>query len=851
MNKFPRHKLALLVINLLLLTFLSTTLNATTISDCKDEADLIEKTLKLVERRGKQPALQKLVNSYSQKVKTASANKADKLLEEGQRLRRKVILSHPKLNFKKLLINKRPPPGFSHNVDQYLGRHSGEGDGLVVINNWKTNPKATPILKNRLPKGSTLHPELSYDGSKVLFSFCDHTKEKNLRQFFIYEAAVDGSKVRQITGATNDKFERWGDRMTVLIEDFDPCYLPDGGMVFTSTRCQSFGRCHSGRYTPSYLLYRGELDGSGIRIISFGEANELDPTVLEDGNIGYTRWEYINRHDTWFHSLWTTRPDGTNTRILYGNYTKSPYMCAETKAIPGSTKIMTTATAHHAYTAGSIIEIDQRKGTEGTAPIRRLTPEVCFPESEGWPDSAYATPYPIENNIFFAAYSPYKLTGQGSVQGKNSFGISLVYHIDGKAYREEIYRDPEISCFSPIPIRPRKRPPVIPSQLKASRKNSKYGIYMIQDVYQSTQPIQKGTVRYIRVNEILNQPSAKVPHRSVAMHEITKKILGTVTVAPDGSCSFRAPAGVPLQLQALDKNGMALLTMRSFIYLQAGEVTSCVGCHENRSKAPASTGRRSFAKIQNIRPPEGPKHSDGFSYVKTVQPVFDRYCIGCHGLGKYKRKPNLFSLTGTPKKIGNGMIANESYYNLISQPGLIKLAQRNQETLFSIPGDYFASGGELAKMLLKGHNGIKIDKSSMWRIIDWLDVNVQFYGNYSFNREEYRTPDFRAEKELRRYIAQCFGKKLAKEPFATLVNHAQETESRILKAPMPTKYGGWGQMKGWTSPKDPRYKKMLGLIKKCLGDTQFKDVNGTCGQTRCKCGSCWVRKYMIDTGIAK
>lgn len=807
----------------------------------------------MVEKRGKQPSLQKLVCSYESKLSSSPQNdqKLDKLLNEGRKLRRKIILSHPKLNFKRLLINKRPPPGFSHNVDQYLGRHSGEGDGLVVLTNWKTKPKAIPILKGKLPTGSTLHPDLSFDGKKVLFSFCDHTKDKNRRQFFIYEAAVDGSKVRQITGTPKDKFERWGDRMTVLIEDFDPCYLPDGGMVFTSTRCQSFGRCHSGRYTPSYLLYRGELDGKDIKLISFGEANELDPTVLQDGSIGYTRWEYINRHDTWFHSLWTTRPDGTNTRIFYGNYTKSPYMVAETQAIPWNTKVIATATAHHSYTAGSIIEIDPRKGTEGSEPVKRLTPEVCFPESEGWPDTSYATPYPVYKDLFFAAYSPDKLSRQGGIQNKNSFGIYLVYHIDGKAYRVEIYRDPEISCFSPIPVRPRKRPPVIPSQLNPAKSKSRYGIYMVQDVYQSTQPLQRGSVKYLRVNEILNQPSAAVPHRSVAMHEITKKILGTVEVAPNGSCSFRAPAGVPLQLQALDKNGIALLTMRSFIYLQPGEVTSCVGCHENRSKAPATTGRRSFAKVQKINPPQGPRYDDGFSYVRTVQPVFDRYCIGCHGLGKYKRNPKLFSLMGTHKKIANGMIANESYYNLISRPGLIKLAQRNQETLFSIPGDYFARAGDLAKMLLKGHRGVKVDRRSMWRIIDWLDINVQFYGNYSFNRVEYRTPDFKAEKELRRYIEQCFGKKIAKEPFAALVNHGHPTESRILRSPLPLKSGGWGQMKGWTSTKDPRYQKMLGLVNKALGETKFKDINGTCGQKRCKCGSCWVRKYMHENDIVR
>jgi hypothetical protein len=88
-----------------------------------------------------------------------------------------------------------------------------------------------------------------------------------------------------------------------MIEDFDPHYLPDGGFVFNSTRSQDLARCHGGRNAPAFLLYRGELDGSGVRALSWGEANELDPAVLNDGRIIYNRWEYVNRHDCSFISF--------------------------------------------------------------------------------------------------------------------------------------------------------------------------------------------------------------------------------------------------------------------------------------------------------------------------------------------------------------------------------------------------------------------------------------------------------------------------------------------------------------------------------------------------------------------
>ena len=813
----------------------------------QDELKSAAKTLELVESSAKQPALATRLAALRQKV--GKQKKSAILLAEIRKLRREIILSHPALNFKKLLINKRPPPLYSHNVDQYLGRHSRAGDGLVVLDDWKTAPKETILLKDKLPEGSVLHPDLSCDGKNILFSFCDHTeKRKEFRRFWIYEAAADGSSVRQVTGTKSDLLERRNERQTVLIEDFDPAYLPDGGMVFTSTRSQNFGRCHGGRYTPSYLLYRAELDGSKIRQISFGEANELDPSVLPDGRIVYTRWEYINRHDTYFHSLWTTRPDGTGTEHFYGNYTKGPYMLAETRAIPGTRKVMATASAHHSFTAGSTVVIDPAKGLDGPEPLTRLTPDVKFPEFEGYGKGAYVSPYPLTENIFLVAYNPNRHVHQGQVQSIAGYGIYLVYHIDGKAHRELIYSDSEMSSFTPIPLRPRTRPVVIPSRLDLSA--SKTGIYFVQNIYESQQPFKKGDVAFLRINRILNQPSASHNQRSHVRNENTKQILGTVPVNKDGSVAFRAPAGVPLQLQALDKNGMALLTMRSFIYLHAGEIVSCVGCHESKNTTPAMTRPGLPLKIHDITPPAGPRYDGGFNYIKTVQPVLDRYCISCHGLGNKKKAG---SLLGVPvdKTSNRAAITTQGYNYLIKSKGMVKLAVRNEETNFSVQKDYFAHAGKLIPFLDKGHGKVKLDTESRQRIVDWLDVNAQFYGDYSFNRIEIRGVNPGAETALRAYVKELFGAKLATQPLEALVNRAEGSESRILKAPLAISAGGWGQIaNGWKSTDDPRYQKMSSLISKVFNPLRYQDINGTCGRDRCICGSCWIRKKLSSQARA-
>lgn len=763
-------------------------------------------------------------------------------------LRRSIVLSHPLLDFETLLVNKRPPPGYNHQCDQYLGRHSRPGPGLVLLRNWKTDPTEIRLLEGLLPRGSVLHPDLSFDASRILFSYCDHSVESEpARRFCIYEIRVDGSGLRQLTGTPDDPMIGRDGCRTVLIEDFDPCYLPDGDIVFVSTRSQTFGRCHYRRYNPSYLLHRMGADGSNIRQLSFGEANEWDPSVLPDGRLIYTRWDYINRHDTLFQSLWTMRPDGTDTAHFYGNYSANPCMTAEARGIPGTRRVVCTATAHHAYTAGSLITIDPDRGQDGMEPLTRLTPDIPFPETEGWGlKSCAAEPWPLSEDLYLMAYNPYAYSRPTRQEKENAFGIYLLDRLGGI---EEIYTDPEVSSFCPIPVVPRLQPPVVPSQLP-DHPETMEGVFYVRDVHTSTQPIADQRITRLRINEIIGQPTASVPYRGKVRQEIIKRIVGTVPVNAAGRACFRAPAGVPLQLQALDENGMAVLTMRSFVYLQPGEMTGCVGCHESRESAPPDYGPDVFAEVASPAPPAGPHYPGGFSFMRSVQPVLDRYCIGCHGLQKTEGNLDLLGSRAVsapddypkwPPKI----ITCVSYESLLARPGLVSIAQRNRETAFSRPKDYFAHAGRLAGHLLKGHcRELAADRESLQRVIDWLDLNAQFNGDYSFNRVEERLPDPKGEKALRTWIGRHFGKDLAAQPVAALVNVADPAQSRILLAPLAREAGGWGQITpgGWTDPDDPGRAELAALVARSIAPCANPDRAGTCGQSPCQCGCCWVEE---------
>ena len=790
-------------------------------SDAGKAIELTEKTFKFV---GDNATTRKLRPRFDALKKETPSKE---LYLKIRWLRREVILSHKLLNFEKLLVNKRGPTAYSHQCDQYLGRHGRPGDGLVVVSDWKTEPKAKVLLEGKLPAGTTLHPDISYDATRVLFGFCDSAPEsRNERRYWVYECDVKGTWVRQLTGNASDQMKTWGNRHTVLVEDWDPCYLPDGGFAFISTRSQGYGRCHGSRYTPAYLLYRGELpappkpgvykDAGDVKIrqLSYGEANEWDPCVLFDGRIVYTRWDYINRHDVHFQSLWTTRPDGTDVRHYYGNYTRNPQNIAEGRPIPGSNRIIATAMGHHSYTTGSMIKIDVTKGEDGQEPLTRITPETKFPESEGW-DPPFATPWPLSEDLYLAAYSPERQARQGRINSTNAYGIFL---IDTAGGRELIYRDGQMSSFAPMPIQARRKPPVIPSLLDPNETKMTAQV-LIQNVYAARVKIEPGTVAAMRVNEIHGQPANSKANPSVANNEILKSIVGTVPVESDGSVGLTAPAGVPLQLQVLDKDGLSVMTMRTIIYFHPGERASCVGCHETRGTPALPTRVKAMSSYPVPTPPVGPKPELALAFMQAVQPVLDKNCIACHGLKD--KAPDGVVLLGKRTRW------SQSYDTLIQRKGLVSVAYRNRETAATKVKEYYAHSGTLAGHLMseKHRKNCKLSKDDFQRIVDWLDLNAQFYGDYAHDKRESLRISGENEKAIRDLVRAELGEKIAAQPLEALVNVAFPDQSRILNMPLATSAGGWGQIDKWASKDAPGYKKMAALVAKSIPPFKRRDYN--------------------------
>jgi len=656
-------------------------------------------------------------------------------------LKRRMALANPLLDFGPLLVCKRVPPSWSHLVAQYFGWRQRPGGGLYVIEKPGYSLAARDILGDQLPPGSVLEPRLSYDGRRILFAFVvcsDNIPEPASlpvneegaedRYFHLYEINIDGTGLRQLTDGPYD--------------DMMAEYLPNGDIVFCSTRRKGYSRCFGPEYSyrwHTYTLHRMSADGSNICTLSYNDVSEWFPAVSNSGHVLHARWDYIDRDAVTHQNLWSMRPDGTNPAIVWGNATPKPHCTFQAKSIPGSNKIVFIGSAHHAITAGPVCVLDPTIDANSLDAVTRITP-LPFPEAEGKLDEWYAAPWPLSEDYFLVAYSPHRLRFQGEHRTDpnpdNALGI---YLLDAAGNRELLYRDPDISTTNPTPLAPSPRPPIVPTADFAADQNT--GTMVVTDVHQGLGDVRQGTIKELRIVQVFPKTTwlANQPRMGVAGEENGRAILGTVPVEADGSAYFKVPAGTPVLFQALDEQGFAYQTMRSLTFVQPGEQTSCVGCHEHRMSSPPTDTRTPLAlrrRPSTIQP--GELGGRPFGFVEVVQPVLDKHCIRCHGGEKTEGK---LDLTGTPH-----LGFTRSYVSLCGVPDAWKsrhfdpalvdahlvprFVQRNQIQVTPPGGTYGARGSRLMKVLADGHEGVDLSTDEIRRLAAWIDLNAIFYGAY-------------------------------------------------------------------------------------------------------------------------
>jgi hypothetical protein len=658
---------------------------------------------------------------------------------------RKLILSSPLLNFDRMLLVQRAPGTYSHMSDQNYGWWSRPGGGLCILEGFRQDRPRMRMLQPMPQPGSYNFPEVSYDGQKILFSWCryypglaaDGNKfdKSHLSAdgfYHVFEINPDGTGLRQLTAGKYD--------------DFDGRYLPDGRIVFLSTRrgqslqcdrasaaastagavTDCYVRCGGGPGRPVavYTLHTMNADGGDLRPISAFESFDWTPSVAADGRILYSRWDYVDRSNGPYEKLWSTNPDGTSPQSVWGMDSTCPNSTFEPRSIPGSRKIVVIGSAHHSITAGPLVLVDGNVASDSHASLTNLTPEVCYPEAVGYPLSYFANPWPLSEQLFLTSWSDQPLQFEGGVNPANAAGV---YVFDAVGGLELLYRDAAISSMYPMPLASRPVPP----QHADITTDEHEGRFLLLNVNSGMPDVKPGSVKAIRIIAVpaKTHPSQEYPHIGVTGENPGKLVLGTVPVSADGSAYFRAPSGVNVFFQALDADGMAIRTMRTITYIQPGQTLSCVGCHDSRNNAPPNS-RPLALNSEPSKLHAAPAGSWPMRFDRLIQPVLDSQCVTCHKPGGQGAKLDL--------------TAADAWKNLVAagKPSITEQVGMHYYTP-SMPGKTVARDSYLLPMLKAGHHGLKLDDASMRRLILWLDLYAQNRGAFSDEEEK-------AEIELRK-----------------------------------------------------------------------------------------------------
>jgi formylglycine-generating enzyme required for sulfatase activity len=684
-------------------------------------------------------------------------------------LRQSALLANPLLDFEKLLLirrrsenpvdyNRRQQPMHeiglptNHLCNSSLPR-TGYDNQIAVLSSVRPGGRLTTLYRPQ-HDGYVGEIDLHFDGRRLLLAQSDPTNWK------ILELQVDGTGLRQVSQLPDD------------VDAFDPCYLPNERIVFGSTASFQAVPCWSGMPHRVTNLYLMDADGGHVRQLCYDQDHDLHPTLRNDGQVMFTRWDYTGIRHEYLRILMTMNPDGRGQRALYGSNSWWPNALYFTRPIPGDAdKLIGIVSDYHGVPRmGALALFDTSKGwheADGVVqliPGRGQTVDPVIKEKNiigTWP--LFLHPFPLSEKYFLVACRP-------SVD--RNWGIYLADVFDNLVLIRE---EPGWALLEPIPLRATRRPPVIPDQVDLA--DTEATIYL-HDVYHGPglQGVPRGTVRQLRLFSYhFGYPGLAGSSRiGIGGPWEVNRILGTVPVEADGSALFRVPANTPISLQPLDAEGKAVQVMRSWYTAMPGERVSCVGCHERQGDTPRSgsaggAGPGRYASLASQRPPHairpwyGPAR--GFDFEREIQPVLDRHCVSCHNGQPRGRHGALVDLRarrfqpgyqGWPIGQVEPMTLNpvedvRRIERVIDRQGPYPYAPVGRlyftpayEALFPLvrrvdiedavdlplPGEFHADTSRLMQLLRLGHHGVQLDAESWDRLITWIDLNAPCHGTW-------------------------------------------------------------------------------------------------------------------------
>ncbi len=724
------------------------------------------------------PDLGELETAFSQLQTQCSAVAVSNIAQRKQlyfqacELRRRIAFSNPLLDFDKLLFVEFDYLGRElHMCSQFHGfKNDNTGGRMYILEDaLGPEPRLRDLLENsiaengpfqgkKLEDGIFLSPELSYDGRTVYFAWCAKNGDDKFdagNSYHVFRVNSDGTGLRQLTfGPYND---------------FDPCELPGGRVVFLSTRrgAPYFLYLRCGGERPSYTLFSMKPDGGDIYPISYHETHEWHPSVDNNGMIVYTRWDYVDRASDIAHHFWYCFPDGRDPRAPHGNY-PHPYvsmwdagdlyslpiidglklggksghkggsglhanMEMNIRAIPGSHKYVSTAAAHHGVAVGSLIMIDTRIEDDGImSQVKRITPNCLFPETENsfgdekdvdlwgrpYPDGlksrydiyyrtgAYATAWPLSEDFYLCNHWK-------SIILLDRFGNRIPLYTLTRDKDETSHEAQGFRPLDPMPFQPRPKPPVLADKTNEGEDRDPKGpkaVISVQNIYEMSP---------------FPWPEGVEEERKIKWMRIVQFIPWIRSHGMHAAGFHMATARMSLGIVPVEEDGSVYCEapIHKPIYFQALD--------ENQMA------------IQSMK---------SVTYVHSGEHLS---CLGCHE-DKWKAIPPLpstpLALQREPSELHEefpGHFTDPTKgavpfnYYLLAQPVLAELGYPTEyaeihkrgwhpnSSSFSMPGKVGAHDSDLGKELLEKYKNGTVTEEQFHRLIMWLDCATMRKGWYN------------------------------------------------------------------------------------------------------------------------
>ena len=495
-------------------------------------------------------------------------------------------------------------------------------------------------------EGDVSDPEVSYDGSKLLFSMRRNATEN----WSVWEYDVARGSLTQIPCTTGGT--------TPPGDDVDPAYLPDGRIVFVSNRQEKSRQLmtQQGLTAFAYLdeyerertttLHVMDGDGRNCRQISVNQSHDRNPTVLQSGEIMYSRWDHVGERNQF--SIFFTNPDGTNLFVFYGAHSPgNSYL--HPRELPNGQVISTLMPLSGTNEGGALMQIDIRNFSENCEPGPGVA-RGCRGQSQptartinfGMGISRYgrfSTPYPLWDgtNRALVAWSPScaavnvakcptvlnPLTGEREAEESTPvYGIYML-NLGDKTMRPVVTAPAGQAVLDPVAIQARPVPNQISDKVLDSTLSAKtsqlgttgVGVLNVKSVYDTDSqgrmgaavlvsgesiPMLAGIPDIARLKDPLLTRAEDRPARFIRITKAVptqrgisraaigetefemQQILGYAEVEPDGSFKIEVPADVPIAITALDKDGRGFTPHTSWIQVRPGETRTCNGCHSPR-----------------------------------------------------------------------------------------------------------------------------------------------------------------------------------------------------------------------------------------------------------------------------